>query len=136
VQLLYAASGTHSQMQGYDSKLIATEWSGNGRFLATATATGDSIVVWEFGGRGPEGTEPQQLRSHSDRISRLCCRPGGPWLVSAAHDRRLLLWRLGGSDTPQDAHLLCDECTLLRFSHDGARLAVGDGRGGLSLFEC
>jgi len=134
VHLWYVQSGTESQMQGYGSKVIATEWSGNGRYLATAG--GSSLIVWDFSGKGPEGTAPIELRSHSERISALACRPTGAWLVSAARDRRLLLWRLGGADTPQDAHLLADECTLLRYARGGERLAVGDARGGLSIFEC
>jgi hypothetical protein len=69
-------------------------------------------------------------------MTALSFRPSGSWLVSAARDRRLLLWRLGTADQPQDAHLLPDECTLLRFSRDGALLAVGDALGGLTIYEC
>jgi WD40 repeat protein len=134
VHLWYVASGTQSQMQGYDSKVIATDWSANGRYLATAA--GSTLTVWDFSGKGPEGSRPIELRSHSERISALAFRPSGTSLVSAARDRRLLLWRVGGSDTPQDAHLLADECTLLRFARGAERLAVGDARGGLSIFDC
>jgi WD40 repeat protein len=134
VHLWYVTSGTESQMQGYGAKVIATEWSGNGRYLATAG--GSSLIVWDFSGKGPEGSEPIELRSHSERISALACRPTGTWMVSAARDRRLLLWRMGASDTPQDAHLLADECTVLRYARGGDRLAVGDARGGLSIFDC
>jgi hypothetical protein len=66
----------------------------------------------------------------------LAFRPTGTWLVSAALDRRLLLWRVGAAATPQDAHLLAEECTLLRYSRSGDRLAVADARGGLSIFDC
>jgi len=134
VHLWYVASGSQSQMDGYGSKVSATGWSANGRYLASAA--GNSVVVWDFSGKGPEGTRPLELRSHSERISALACRPIGTWLVSAARDRRLLLWRMGASDTPQDAHLLADECTVLRYSRSGERLAVGDARGGLSIFDC
>jgi WD40 repeat protein len=134
VHLWYVASGTESQMQGYGSKVIATEWSANGRFLVTSA--GSLLIVWDFSGKGPEGSRPIELRSHSERVTALACRPSGTWLVSAALDRRLLLWRVGASDTPQDAHLLADECTLLRYSRSGDRLAVGDARGGLSIFDC
>ncbi len=134
VHLWYVASGTQSQMQGYDSKVIATAWSANGRYLATTA--GSTLIVWDFSGKGPEGSRPLELRSHSERINALCFRPGGTWLVSAARDRRLLLWRVGSSDAPQDAHLLAEECTLLRFARGGERLAVGDARGGISLFDC
>jgi WD40 repeat protein len=134
VHLWYVASGTQSQMQGYGSKVSATDWSGNGRYLASAA--GNVLIAWDFSGRGPEGSRPLELRSHSERISALACRPSGTWLVSAARDRRLLLWRVGASDTPQDAHLLTDDCTLLRYSRNGERLAVGDERGGLTIFDC
>jgi WD40 repeat protein len=134
VHLWYIAGGTQSQMDGYGSKVSATGWSANGRYLASSA--GNNLVVWDFSGKGPEGSRPIELRSHSERISALACRPSGTWLVSAARDRRLLLWRMGASDTPQDAHLLSDECTLLRYSRIGDRLAVGDARGGLSLFDC
>lgn len=134
VHLWYVAGGTESQMQGYGSKVIATDWTANGRYLATTAAS--TLIVWEFGGKGPEGSRPIELRSHSERVTALACRPTGTWLVSAALDRRLLLWRVGASDAPQDAHLLADECTLLRYSRSGERLAVGDARGGLSIFDC
>jgi hypothetical protein len=69
-------------------------------------------------------------------LTAACFRPNGTWLVSAARDRRLLLWRVGAAQEPQDAHLLPDECTLLRFSRDGALLAVGDALGGMTIYEC
>ena len=134
VHLWYVAAGTESQMQGYGSKVTATEWSANGRYLATCADS--AVIVWDFGGRGPEGSRPLELRSHSERVVALAFRPTGTWLVSAALDRRLLLWRVGAAATPQDAHLLADECTLLRYSRSGDRLAVADARGGLSIFDC
>lgn len=134
VHLWYVAAGSESQMQGYGSKVIATEWSANGRYLATPADS--AVIVWDFSGKGPEGSRPLELRSHSERIVALAFRPTGTWLVSAALDRRLLLWRVGAAATPQDAHLLADECTLLRYSRSGERLAVADARGGLSIFDC
>jgi WD40 repeat protein len=133
VHLWYVASGTQSQMQGYGSKVDATDWSSSGRYLVTAA--GSTLIVWDFSGKGPEGSAPLELRSHSERISAVACRPSGNALVSAARDRRLLLWRIGAGAAPLDAHLLADECTLLRHSRDGGRLAVGDAAGGLSIFE-
>ena len=134
MQLWNLATGSQSQMEGYGARVFATEWSTNGRYLATAA--GSTLAVWDFSGKGPEGTRPLTYQAHSERITALRFRPNGTWLVSAARDRRLLLWRVGGGDTPQDAHLLADECSLLRFSRDGAHLAVGDARGGLVVFDC
>jgi len=98
-------------------------WSGNGRFLAAAA--GSALLAWDFGGKGADASRPLELQAHSERITALAFRPSGSWLVSAARDRRLLLWRVGAASEPQDAHLLADDCTLLRFSRDGARPGGG-----------
>jgi WD40 repeat protein len=134
VHVWNVASGTESELPGLGAKVFATGWSANGRFLAAAA--GSTLVVWDFSGKGADAARPIELQAHSERISALAFRPSGSWLVSAARDRRLLLWRIGAANEPQDAHLLSDDCTLLRFSGDGARLAVGDARGGLTLYDC
>jgi WD40 repeat protein len=134
VHVWNVASGTESELPGLGAKVFATGWSANGRFLAAAA--GSTLVVWDFSGKGADAARPIELQAHSERITALAVRPRGSWLVSAARDRRLLLWRIGAANEPQDAHLLSDDCTLLRFSGDGARLAVGDARGGLTLYDC
>jgi WD40 repeat protein len=133
VHVWYPASATQSEMKGYGVKVALTEWSGNGRYLCTGA--GEVLVIWDFGGRGPEGSRPLELRAHTARLLHGACRPSGPWLVSTARDRRLLLWRLGAGTEPMDAHLLAADGTLLRWSLDGRWLLAGDGDGGLSLFE-
>lgn len=134
VQLWNLVTGSESQLAGYGSRVLATDWSANGRYLATAA--GDALVLWDFNARGAAGPASLRLPAHSERISALAFRPGGNWLASAGRDRRLLWWRAGAGDTPQDAHLLADECSLLRFSRDGAQLAVGDASGRLTLYRC
>jgi WD40 repeat protein len=134
VHLWNVASDDESEMPGLGAKVFATGWSANGRFLAAAAGT--ALVVWDFGGKGADASRPIELQAHSERITALAFRPSGSWLVSTARDRRLLLWRVGAATQPQDAHLLPDDCTLLRFSRDGARLAVGDARGGMTIYDC
>jgi len=126
------AAGTQSEMKGYGSKVGHTSWSANSRLLATAAD--DLIVVWDFGGRGPEGSEPVQLRAHTGRITQLCHAPQGALLASGARDRRLLLWQPALSAEPVDADLLADELTLLRWSNDGAWLVAGDRSGAVTLY--
>jgi WD40 repeat protein len=133
VHVWYPATATQSEMKGYGVKVAYTEWSGNGRFLCTAA--GETLVIWDFAGRGPEGSRPIELRGHTARLTHSACRPVGPWLASTARDRRLLLWRVGAGTEPLDAHLLTADSTLLRWSSDGRWLIAGDAGGGLSLFE-
>lgn len=134
VHLWYVASDNEAELPGLGAKVVATGWSASGRFLAAAAGT--ALVVWDFGGKGADAMRPTELQAHSERITALAFRPSGSWLVSAARDRRLLLWRIGAANEPQDAHLLADDCTLLRFSRDGTRLAAGDARGGMTIYEC
>jgi WD40 repeat protein len=126
------AAGSQSQMRGYGSKVLHTSWSANSRYLATAAD--QRIVVWDFTGRGPEGSTPLELAAHTERVTQLHFAPQGPYLVSASRDRRLLLWRPGASDEPLDADLLGDEVLLVRFSRDGERVAVADRNGVLTIY--
>jgi WD40 repeat protein len=134
VQLWNIASGTRTALPGLGAKVFATGWSASGRFLATAA--GHELVVWDRSGKAADAAQPTRLTAHSERITALAVRPTGSALVSAARDRRLLLWRIGTANEPQDAHLLREDCTLLRFSRDGTRLAVGDAGGGMTIYDC
>ena len=126
------SAGTQSQMRGYGTKVALTCWSANNRSLATAAD--QHIIVWDFSGRGPEGSEPLQLAAHTARLTQLAFQPQGSLLAAGARDHRLTLWRLTQPQQPIDADLLSDEVVLLRWSHDGTRLAVADRSGALSLY--
>jgi WD40 repeat protein len=130
VHFWYVSAGKQSEMKGYGAKVRLTSWSASSRWLATSAD--EQIVVWDFGSRGPEGTAPLQLRSHTARLTQLAFAPQGNLLISGAADRRLLAWQPGSGDQPVDADLLADEIVLVRFSRDGSRLAVGD-RGGMLI---
>jgi WD40 repeat protein len=132
VHFWYVAAGKQSEMKGYGSKVRLTSWNAAGRFLATAAD--ESIVVWNCSGRGPEGSEPIQLRAHTARITQLAFAPQCALLATAALDRRLLLWQPGVSDQPLDADLLSDDIALLRWSRDGQMLAVGNRNGTITLY--
>lgn len=133
VHFWYVAAGKQSEMKGYGAKVRLTSWSASGRWLATSAD--EQIVVWEFGGRGPEGSEPLQLRAHTLRLTQLAFAPKGNLLVSGSADRRLLAWQPGSSEAPVDADMLGDEIVLLRFSRDGQQLVVGDASGELTFYQ-
>jgi WD40 repeat protein len=127
------ATGKDSQMRGYASKVTLTEWSANSRFLGTLS--GNEVIVWDFGGKGPEGTPPLQLTGHTERVTHLAFHPTGPQLVSAGRDWRVTLWQPGKTTQAVDAHLTGGEVTALRWSPDGKRLAVGESKGRLTLYD-
>ena len=127
------STGKDSQMRGYATKVTFTEWSANSRFLATAA--GNEVIVWDFGGKGPEGTHPLELKGHTERISALAFQPNGPWLVSAGRDWRISLWQPGKETVVVDAHLTAGEISAIRWSPDGQRLAVGESKGRVTLYD-
>ena len=133
VHFWWLTTGKDSQMRGYPSKVTLTEWSANGRYLATAAAA--EVIVWDFSGKGPEGSAPLELSGHTDRVTHLAFQPNGPWLLSAGRDWRLTLWQPGKEKQAVDAHLTGGEITAVRWSPDGKRVAVGEAKGRLTIYE-
>lgn len=135
VNFRYLNSRKRSRMSGYAGKVDQTAWSANSRWLATCSTGASSIVVWDFSGKGPEGSEPLQLEGHEERIESLVFQPNGPLLASAGRDWRVTLWRPGpGSRSSLDVQLLDGPAGVAAFSPDGRRLAVAQPSGRLRLF--
>ena len=138
VNFRFLATQKRSRMSGYDGKVTQASFSANSRWLATSATGSSEIVVWDFSGKGPEGTEPLQLHAHEERVESLAFAPAGPWLASGGRDWRVALWRPGPSqrddDGPVDVHLLDGPVGLLRWSRDGQRLAVAQADGRLRFF--
>lgn len=133
VHFWHLSTGRDSQMRGYPSKVEHVSWSGDSRYLATAAD--DQVVVWDFSGKGPEGSRPLQLRGHTDRIECVAFQPAGNHLVTGGRDWRVSLWLPGKSSAALDAQLTDSEPTCLRWSPDGRFIAVGERNGKLSVFE-
>ncbi|MDE2218870.1 MAG: hypothetical protein KGL25_01185 [Gammaproteobacteria bacterium] len=127
------AAGTQAQMRGYGAKVALTSWNAASRLLATAADA--MIIVWDFSGRGPEGSEPLQLDAHTARLAQLAFQPKGSLLAAGARDHRLTLWRTTQPRQPIDADLYADEVALLRWSNDGTQLAAADRSGALNIYS-
>lgn len=133
VHFWYLATGDDSQISGYGAKVPLIEWSANSRYLATGA--GSDVIVWDFTGKGPEGSTPLELRAHTERVVTLAFQPEGPWLVSGGKDWRITLWLPGKAEQAVDGHLTSAEVTVTRWSRDGKRLAVGEANGKLTIYE-
>ena len=127
------STGKDSQMRGYDGKLELVGWSDNSRYLASSA--GNEVVLWDFSGKGPEGTRPIVLNGHTERVDSFAWQPGGDHLVSAGRDWRLTLWRPAKAKQPVDVQMLDSDVSVVRWSPDGKRLVAGEKQGRVTVFE-
>jgi len=127
------STGKDSQMRGYDGKLELVGWSDNSRHLASSA--GNEVVLWDFGGKGPEGTRPIVLSGHTERVDSFAWQPGGDYLVSAGRDWRLTLWRPAKTTQPIDVQMVDSEISVVRWSPDGKRVLAGEKNGRITVFE-
>jgi WD40 repeat protein len=127
------STGKDSQMRGYDGKVQLVGWSDNSRYLASSA--GNDVVLWDFSGRGPEGTKPIVLSGHTDRVESFHWQPGGEHLATGGRDWRLSLWRPAKAGQPVDVQMVDAEISAVRWSPDGKRLAVGEKQGRLTIFD-
>lgn len=80
-------------MTGYPDKISRLAFDPTGRYLASDGAP--DITVWDFSGKGPEGTRPRMLRAH-ETVTALAWRPGNDTiLASAGTEGTFALWRTG-----------------------------------------
>ena len=93
---------SQSQMRGYGTKVALTSWSSQ-QPPGSQPAADQQIIVWDFSGRGPEGSEPLQLAAHTARLTQLAFQPRGLLLAAGARDHRVTLWRLTQPQQPIDA---------------------------------
>jgi len=127
------STGKDSQMRGYDGKLELVGWSDNSRYLASSA--GNEVVLWDFSGKGPEGTRPIVLTGHTARVDSFAWQPGGDHLVSAGRDWRLTMWRPSKTKQPIDVQMLDSDISVVRWSPDGKRLVAGEKQGRLTVLE-
>jgi WD40 repeat protein len=127
------STGKDSQMRGYDGRVQLVAWSDNSKYLASCT--GHEMVLWDFSGRGPEGTKPVVLNGHTERVEAFAWQPGGDHLVSGGRDWRVALWRPGKAREPLDVQMADAEVSALRWSPDGKRVAVGEKKGRISIYD-
>lgn len=127
------STGKDSQMRGYDGKLELVGWSSDSRYLASCA--GQELVLWDFSGKGPEGTRPVVLNGHTERVDTFAWQPGGEHLASGSRDWRIALWRPAKTREAIDVQLTDSEVSTLRWSPDGKFLAAGEKKGRLTLYQ-
>lgn len=119
-------------IQGYENKVKALAWEGEGEWLATAGSP--AITIWPCTGKkGPERTTPIQLFGHVREVAALHFLPGRPVLASGGRDGLVLLWMPHRSEDPALIARREGEITALRWSPSGDALAFATDKGSVTL---
>jgi WD40 repeat protein len=102
--------GADLAMSGYPDKIARLAFEDTGRYLASDGAP--DITVWDFAGKGPEGTRPRMLRAH-ETVTALAWRPGNEAILASGGAEGLLaVWR-AASGRPGARHR-----PVLEYEHD------------------
>ncbi len=127
------ATGRDSQMNGYSFKPKALAWDRESSLLATG---GDArITVWDFRGKGPEGTKPIQLGGHKGLCTTLSFSSHHHRLASGSEDTSVLLWEPRKGRAPVRFGWLEDTVTCLVWPRDKPGLLAGDASGTVVFWE-
>lgn len=92
------AGGADARMGGYTAKVRSLAWDLRSSRLATAGEP--DVIVWDFGGAGPEGTQPLQLAAHREVVGAVEFAPRGLVLASGAADGSVAAWDVARDDAP------------------------------------
>ena len=85
--------GADLTMSGYPDKIARLAFEDTGRYLASDGAP--DITLWDFSGKGPEGTRPKMLRAH-ETVTALAWRPGpDAILASSGAEGLIAVWKAG-----------------------------------------
>lgn len=124
--------GQDSEMSGYPFKPKALAWDFESKLLATG---GDkAVTLWDFRGKGPEGTTPRQLDAHQGLCSCLAFHPHKGLLASGSQDTSVLLWEPRRGTRPLRFAFLEDEITGLAWHPKDDLLLGADASGTVSLW--
>jgi WD40 repeat protein len=125
--------GQASEMSGYPMKPKALAWDAESKLLATTG--GITVTLWDFRGRGPEGSRPIELEGHMGVCTCLAFSPRKGVLASGGQDAGVLLWEPRRGTRPTRFAFLDDEVTALVWHPEHRGLLGGDAAGNLTFWE-
>lgn len=139
VHVWESKNGNDVQMPGYPVKPTVQAWDKNSRYLATGGS--QDVVIWDFSGKGPAGSEPKILSSHSDYLGALAFQHCGNRLASGCRDGLVLVWDTSSLDLdlnqnqPEWICRLTDDAIIhLAWSHNDQFLAVAGESGSIQIY--
>jgi WD40 repeat protein len=123
--------GRDMAMSGYATKVRELAWDAGGRRLATGG--GAQVTVWDFAGRGPQGTRPLELATGDEAVTVLAFAPAGRLLAAGLADGRVSVWEPGRRRAARATWSLPGAVSALAWSPRARAIAAGTEDGALAL---
>lgn len=121
------ASGRDSEMSGFPTKPRALAWDARGSWLATGGSS--DIALWNFAGKGPEGSAPTLLQETRSLATALAFHPRRGVLAAGYLSGLVASWDVRNPTAPNANGKSVAEVTSLAWRRDGAAFVSGDAVG-------
>jgi WD40 repeat protein len=134
IHLWDAESAEDFQMSGYPTKVTAMAWRHDSRYFATGA--GATLVIWDFAGAGPTGTEPSTVALHTARINTVGFSHADARMASGGDDGILAVYDTSSQKCVATQRGDAAAVSVLAWSPDDWGILAGYASGRLSLFAC
>ena len=94
----------------------------------------EAITVWDFSGRGPQGSVPRELLGHGALVECLAFQTRGPLLASAGGDGAVMVWAVLQQQR-MAAVTTAAPLTTLGWAPDDTFVMAGNTRGELTAWN-
>ncbi len=132
VHLWAPAEDLELHMSGYETRLKELSFSHDSRWLATGG--GRDASIWDCGGAGPEGREPQLL-PHGGRVVAVAFQHSHGLLASGSADGEFSLWAPTRKNPLIAEVKMPAAATKFAWRADDGLLAVGTEQGHVFVFR-
>ena len=116
------------ELRGHEDAITRIQWRSDGNVLASASEDGQ-IKLWDM----HKGKPVKSWKAHNDGVLDLAYAKNAT-LASVGRDGRAKIWDANGKQQ-REIKDFGDLPTRCAFSHDDARLLVGDWTGSVTLWQ-
>jgi WD40 repeat protein len=128
------ADGREMRMSGYPSKVRSIAFTADSNWLATSSS--ETVVIWPFDGKGPEGREPlEMLDGKGALVTRVACHPVSSMVACGFESGTLGMVDVKSKSGGLFPLSKRGPITAISWSRDGHHLLSGSDEGRAAIFS-
>lgn len=133
VHVWITATGKDMEMSGYPIKVKELSWSSDSRYLATGG--GNEPILWDFSGKGPQGSKPIVLEPHAQPLADAAFHPSENIVAVGDQSGIVTVWSIQGKKAvPLAAAARLSAVSRLAWAPTGRMLASVHASGELCVW--